>query len=176
MNKVTLKGGIVNDPELRFMPSGAPLVTFRLATKESWRDKVSGEWKEKNEYHNVVLFDKHADVLADSNGANMQYLKKGTQVRVEGMLTTRNYDGPDGAKKYVTEVKVDFKGEFDVLMRLRKPSAAQGQPGHNNQAPVSRTPNQRTGHQPVQNQQPHQASQGQNANWGNQYIPQGFTE
>ena len=98
MNKVFLLGNLGADPELKEF-DGNPKLRFRLATSATWRDKASGELKEKTEWHTLTMWGKRAEALAG-------ILTKGSRVMVEGRLETRSYEA-DGATKYVTEVKVD---------------------------------------------------------------------
>lgn len=98
VNKVILVGGLGKDPELKFTPSGQAVCNFSLATSESFKDK-NGEKQSKTEWHNIVIWGKLAEI------AN-QYLKKGSQVYLEGKITTRSWDDKDGNKKYTTEIVV----------------------------------------------------------------------
>jgi single-strand DNA-binding protein len=100
VNKVTLLGNIGRDPELKYMPSGDAMVNLALATTESWKDKTTGEKKEATEWHRVSAFGKLAEICG-------QYLKKGSQVYIEGSLKTRKYTDKDGVEKYVTEIRAD---------------------------------------------------------------------
>ncbi|MDJ0907710.1 MAG: single-stranded DNA-binding protein [Woeseiaceae bacterium] len=97
INKVILVGNLGQDPETRYMPSGGAVTNFSLATSESWKDKQSGEQKEKTEWHRVVMFDRLAEIAAE-------YLRKGSQVYVEGRLQTRKWQDRDGNDKYTTEI------------------------------------------------------------------------
>ena len=98
VNKVILVGNLGADPEIRRLNSGDPVVNIRVATSESWRDKNSGERKEKTEWHNVVIFNDQLAKVAE------QYLKKGSKIYVEGSLQTRKWTDKDGIEKYSTEV------------------------------------------------------------------------
>lgn len=98
INKVILVGNLGQDPEIRFMPSGNQVTTISIATSESWRDKESGQKKEKTDWHRVVFFNKLAEIAG-------QYLKKGSQVYVEGSLHTRKWQDNDGNDRYSTEIK-----------------------------------------------------------------------
>ena len=110
VNKVILVGNLGKDPEVRRMTSGDPVVNLSIATSESWRDKASGERKEKTEWHRVVIFNKNLDDVAE------KYLKKGAKVYVEGQLQTRKWTDKDGAEKYSTEVVLqNFRGELTML-------------------------------------------------------------
>jgi len=97
VNKVILIGNLGKDPEVRYMPSGGAVVNVTLATSENWKDKQSGESKERTEWHNIVFFNK----LAEISG---QYLKKGAKVYVEGSLRTRKWQDKDGHDRYTTEI------------------------------------------------------------------------
>lgn len=97
INKVILVGNLGQDPETRYMPSGGAVTNIRIATSESWKDKQSGEAKERTEWHTVVFFGRLAEIAGE-------YLKKGRQVYVEGSLRTRKWQGKDGQDRYSTEV------------------------------------------------------------------------
>jgi single-strand DNA-binding protein len=98
INKVILVGNLGQDPETRAMPSGKAVTNIRIATSDSWRDKQTGEQKEQTEWHTVVFFDRLAEIAAE-------YLKKGSQVYVEGRLRTRKWqDKTTGADRYSTEI------------------------------------------------------------------------
>ncbi|RYC31705.1 single-stranded DNA-binding protein [Lichenibacterium minor] len=110
VNKVILVGNLGKDPEVRRMQSGDAVVNLRLATTESWRDKASGERKEKTEWHSIVIFNENLAKVAE------QYLKKGSKVYVEGQLQTRKYTDKDGIEKYNTEIVLQrFRGELTML-------------------------------------------------------------
>ncbi len=110
VNKVILVGNLGKDPEVRRTTSGDPVVNLSLATSESWRDKASGERKEKTEWHRVVIFNKNLAEVAE------KYLRKGSKVYVEGQLQTRKWTDKDGAEKYSTEVVLqNFRGELTML-------------------------------------------------------------
>jgi single-strand DNA-binding protein len=110
VNKVILVGNLGKDPEVRRMTSGDPVVNLSIATSESWRDKASGEKKEKTEWHRVVIFNKNLADVAE------KYLKKGAKVYVEGQLQTRKWTDKDGAEKYSTEIVLqNFRGELTML-------------------------------------------------------------
>jgi single-strand DNA-binding protein len=97
VNKVILIGNLGKDPQQRAMPSGKAVVNFSLATTEGWRDKQTGENKEQTEWHNVVLFDRLAEVAAE-------YLRKGSQVYIEGRIRTRKWQDKEGQDRYTTEI------------------------------------------------------------------------
>ena len=110
VNKVILVGNLGKDPETRRMPSGDPMVTFSIATSETWRDKASGERKEKTEWHRIVIFNKNLAEVAE------KYLRKGSKVYIEGQLQTRKWTDKDGQEKYSTEVVLqNFRGELQML-------------------------------------------------------------
>ncbi|MEP9390382.1 single-stranded DNA-binding protein [Mesorhizobium sp. KR9-304] len=110
VNKVILVGNLGADPEIRRMPSGDPVVNLRIATSETWRDKNSGERKEKTEWHQVVIFNDNLAKVAE------QYLKKGSKVYVEGALQTRKWQDQSGQDRYSTEVVLQkFRGELQML-------------------------------------------------------------
>jgi single-strand DNA-binding protein len=110
VNKVILVGNLGKDPEVRRTTSGDPIVNLSVATSESWRDKASGERKEKTEWHRVVIFNKNLAEVAE------KYLRKGSKVYVEGQLQTRKWTDKDGAEKYSTEVVLqNFRGELTML-------------------------------------------------------------
>jgi len=110
VNKVILVGNLGADPEIRRLNSGDPVVNIRVATSESWRDKSSGERKERTEWHNVVIFNDQLAKVAE------QYLKKGMKVYVEGALQTRKWQDQTGQDRYTTEVVLQkFRGELQML-------------------------------------------------------------
>jgi len=110
VNKVILVGNLGRDPEVRRLNNGEPVVNLRLATSESWKDKATGERKEKTEWHSVVIFNENLARVAE------QYLKKGSKVYVEGQLQTRKWTDQSGAEKYTTEVVLQrFRGELTIL-------------------------------------------------------------
>lgn len=108
VNKVILVGNLGQDPEVRYMPNGGAVANITLATSESWRDKQTGETKEKTEWHRVVLFGKLAEVAGE-------YLRKGSQVYIEGALQTRKWTDQAGVEKFTTEVVVNVGGTMQML-------------------------------------------------------------
>lgn len=108
VNKVILIGHLGQDPEIRYMPSGGAVANLTLATSESWRDKQSGEMREKTEWHRVVIFGNLAEVAGE-------YLKKGSQIYVEGSLQTRKWTDQSGQDRYTTEVVVNIGGAMQML-------------------------------------------------------------
>jgi len=112
VNKVILVGNLGRDPEARQMQDGKPVVNLSLATSESWRDKNTGERREKTEWHRVVIFNEH---LAD---VAQKYLRKGSKIYLEGQLQTRKWADQSGVEKYSTEVVLQrFRGELQMLDR-----------------------------------------------------------
>ena len=97
INKVILVGNVGGDPETRYMPSGSAVTNITVATNETWKDKQTGEKKERTEWHRVALFNRLAEVAAE-------YLRKGSQVYIEGKLRTRKWQGKDGQDRYTTEI------------------------------------------------------------------------
>ncbi|EOC0578808.1 single-stranded DNA-binding protein [Cronobacter malonaticus] len=108
VNKVILVGNLGQDPEVRYMPNGGAVTSLRLATSESWRDKQTGEMKEVTEWHSVVLYGKLAEVAGE-------FLRKGSQVYIEGQLRTRKWQDQSGQDRYSTEVVVNVGGTMQML-------------------------------------------------------------
>ncbi|MBP9712380.1 MAG: single-stranded DNA-binding protein [Sterolibacterium sp.] len=100
VNKVILVGNLGKDPDVRYMPSGEAVTNVTLATTETWKDKATGEKRDATEWHRVVFFRKLAEIAG-------QYLKKGSQVYIEGSLKTRKWQDKDGQERYTTEVVAD---------------------------------------------------------------------
>lgn len=110
VNKVILIGNLGRDPEVRRTNAGDSVVSFSVATTESWRDKASGERKDRTEWHNVVIFNENLGKIAE------QYCKKGSKVYLEGQLQTREYTDRDGNQRKATEVVLQrFRGELTLL-------------------------------------------------------------
>ena len=110
VNKVILIGNLGADPEVRRLNSGDQVVNFRVATSDTWRDKTTGERKERTEWHNVVIYNENLGKVAE------QYCKKGTKVYVEGQLQTRKWQDQSGQDRYTTEVVLGkFRGELTML-------------------------------------------------------------
>lgn len=117
LNKVQLIGNLGKDPETRYLPDGTAACSFSVATSETWKDKNSGERKERTEWHNVSIIGPLAEVAG-------KYLHKGSKVYLEGKLATRKWQDRDGNDKYTTEVKLDsFTGQMVML---------DGKPGNDN--------------------------------------------
>ncbi len=110
VNKVILVGNVGRDPEARSMPSGGKVVSFSVATSETWNDKASGERKEKTQWHRVAIFNEKLGEIAE------RYVKKGTKVYIEGSLESRKYTDQSGAERETTEVVLArFRGELTLL-------------------------------------------------------------
>ena len=117
VNKVILIGNLGADPEVRRLNSGDQVVNFRMATTESWRDKASGERKERTEWHNVVVFNEGLVKVAE------QYLRKGSKAFVEGELRTRKWTDQSGAERWTTEIVLSqFRGQLILLDKSDRPA------------------------------------------------------
>ena len=130
LNKVILIGNLGKDPETRYAPSGDAICNLTLATTETWKDKATGERKEATEWHRVVMFGKVAEIAA-------QYLKKGSQVYLEGRLQTRKWQDQSGQDRYTTEIRGD---EMKMLGRREGSGEAAPQPRQNAAQPTQRAP------------------------------------
>jgi single-strand DNA-binding protein len=145
VNKVIILGNLGKDPETRFMPSGGAVTNLTVATSETWKDKQTGEAKEKTEWHRVAIFGKLAEIAGE-------YLKKGSKVYLEGALQTRKWTKEDGTDQYTTEIVLQgFGGVMQML-----DSKPQGQQQGGNQ--------QQQNHQQQQQQAPNQSQARQNTN------------
>jgi single-strand DNA-binding protein len=137
VNKVILVGTCGQDPEVRYLPNGNAVTNLSLATSEQWTDKQTGQKVEKTEWHRVSMFGKVAEIAGE-------YLRKGSQVYIEGKLQTREWE-KDGIKRYTTEIVVDMQGTMQLLGG-RPQGDQQGQGGNNyqqsprQQAPVRSNP------------------------------------
>lgn len=110
VNKVILVGNLGRDPEVRHMQDGNPVVNMSVATSETWRDRASGERRERTEWHRVVIFNERLGEIAQ------KYLRKGSKVYLEGQLQTRKWTDQQGVEKYTTEVVLNrFRGELTML-------------------------------------------------------------
>lgn len=130
VNKVILVGNLGKDPEVRYMPSGEAVTNITVATTDSWKDKNSGEKKEATEWHRVVFFRKLAEIAG-------QYLKKGSQVYIEGSLKTRKWQGQDGQDRYTTEIVADT---MQMLGRREGGGAPEYDRGERSERPSSPAP------------------------------------
>ncbi|MGC8116012.1 single-stranded DNA-binding protein [Metapseudomonas otitidis] len=136
VNKVILVGNVGGDPEVRYMPNGNAVTNITLATGDVWKDKQTGQQKERTEWHRVVFFGRLAEIAGE-------YLRKGSQVYVEGSLRTRKWQGQDGQDRYTTEVVVDITGQMQLLgsrpegSETRRPPREQTRPTtHHPQQPA----------------------------------------
>ncbi|AHF69699.1 single-stranded DNA-binding protein [Pseudomonas cichorii] len=129
VNKVILVGTCGQDPEVRYLPNGNAVTNLSLATSEQWTDKQTGQKVEKTEWHRVSMFGKVAEIAGE-------YLRKGSQVYIEGKLQTREWE-KDGIKRYTTEIVVDMQGTMQLLGGRPQGDSQQGQGGGNygNSAP-----------------------------------------
>lgn len=121
INKVILVGNLGQDPEVRFMPNGNAVTNFTVATSESWKDKQSGEQKEKTEWHRLVCYGKLAEICSE-------YLKKGSKIYIEGRLQTRKWQNQQGQDQYTTEIVFD-----DMQMLDSRNDGQQNQQGYKEQ-------------------------------------------
>ncbi|MGH1463692.1 MAG: single-stranded DNA-binding protein [Neptuniibacter sp.] len=108
VNKVILVGNLGGDPEVRYMPNGNAVTNVTIATSDSWKDKQTGQQQERTEWHRVVFFGRLAEVAGE-------YLKKGSQIYIEGALRTRKWQDQSGQDRYTTEVVVDMNGQMQML-------------------------------------------------------------
>ena len=122
LNRVMLIGNLGTDPEVRYSPSGDAITNIRIATKESWKDKTSGEKKEETEWHRVSFFGKLAEIAGE-------YLKKGSQVYVEGRIKTRKWQDKDGQDRYSTDIVADRMQMLGSRGGMGAPGSVQGPSG-----------------------------------------------
>ena len=108
INKAILVGYLGQDPEVRYLPNGSAVANLSIATAETWKDKQTGEAKERTEWHRVVIFGKLAEIAGE-------YLRKGSQVYIEGQLQTRKWQDQNGIDRYITEVVVNIGGTMQLL-------------------------------------------------------------
>ena len=116
INKVIIVGNLGRDPECRYMPSGDAIANIAVATTDRWRDKATGEQKEATEWHRVAFFGKLAEIVG-------QYLKKGSQVYIEGRLRTRKYTDKEGIERYTTEIIADTMQMLGSRQGVGEPDA-----------------------------------------------------
>ncbi|WP_165310998.1 single-stranded DNA-binding protein [Vibrio ziniensis] len=136
VNKVILVGNLGSDPEVRYMPSGGAVANITIATSETWRDKSSGQQREKTEWHRVTLYGKLAEVAGE-------HLRKGSQVYIEGQLQTRKWQDQSGQDRFSTEVVVQgYNGVMQMLGSKRDQGWGQSQ------QPISSLGNQSPHHAP----------------------------
>jgi single-strand DNA-binding protein len=136
VNKAILVGNLGRDPEVRHTQDGKPIVSLSIATSESWRDRNTGERKEKSEWHRVVIFNENLAKVAEA------YLKKGSSVYIEGQIQTRKYTDKDGSEKYSTEIVLQqYRGELVLLGGKSDGTAARPEAQEVLQAVKQRFPN-----------------------------------
>ena len=151
VNKVILVGNLGQDPEVRFAANGSAIANITIATSESWRDKATGEQREKTEWHRVAMFGKLAEVAGE-------YLRKGSQVYIEGQLQTRKWQDQNGQDRYTTEVVVQgFNGVMQMLGGRQGGGAPMG--GGMNQGGQQQQGGQKQWGQPQQPQQQNRSQQ-----------------
>ncbi len=136
INKVIIVGNVGGDPETRYMPSGSAVTNLTVATNESWKDKQTGEKKERTEWHRVAMFNRLAEIAAE-------YLRKGSQVYIEGKLRTRKWQDKDGQDRYTTEIIADE-------MQMLGGRGGSGDFGGGSQGGGGRAPSQGGGNAPPQ--------------------------
>ncbi|WP_411293431.1 single-stranded DNA-binding protein [Vibrio cholerae] len=158
VNKVIFIGNLGQDPEVRYMPSGGAVANITIATSETWRDKATGEQKEKTEWHRVTLYGKLAEVAGE-------YLRKGSQVYIEGQLQTRKWQDQSGQDRYSTEVVVQgYNGIMQMLGGRAQQGGMPAQGGMNvpaQQGSWGQPQQPAKQHQPMQQSAPQQYSQPQ---------------
>ena len=150
VNKVILVGFLGQDPEIRYIPNGSAVAGLSLATSETWRDKQTGEEKERTEWHRVVLFGKLAEIAGE-------YLRKGSQVYIEGQLQTRKWQDNSGVDRWTTEVVVKQQGTMQMLGVNRNNASSGQQPGSWGKPQQPEAPSHGGAPQPQQSQQPQQS-------------------
>ncbi len=157
INKVILVGNLGQDPEVKFMPSGEAVANISIATSESWKDKQTGEQKEKTEWHRVSMFGKLAEIAGE-------YLKKGSKVYIEGKLQTRKWTNQQGQDQYTTEIVLQgFNGVMQMLDGKQGGAPAnQGQQQQGGFAPQQQAPAQQGG---FANQGQQQQAPSQQGGW-----------
>lgn len=145
VNKVIIVGTLGNDPEVKYSASGSAIANLSVATSEQWKDKQTGEKKEQTEWHRVVIFGKLAEVAGE-------YLRKGSQVYIEGQLRTRKWSDSNGVDRYTTEIVIPQMGGFMQMLGGKRDDSGQQQQ------------RQQSGQQPQRQQQPpkQQSPQGGN--------------
>ena len=161
VNKVILVGNLGKDPEVRYMPSGGAVANLTIATTDQWKDKQSGEKQERTEWHNVVFYNRLAEIAGE-------YLRKGSQVYVEGSLRTRKWQDKDGRDRYTTEINAT-----ELQMLGSRGGGSAGFDGGQQSAPAQSRPQS----QPQQQSQPQgQQQQSQPQGQQQQSQPQGQSQ
>lgn len=147
VNKVIIVGTLGNDPEVKYSASGSAIANLSVATSEQWKDKQTGEKKEQTEWHRVVIFGKLAEVAGE-------YLRKGSQVYIEGQLRTRKWTDSNGVDKYTTEIVIPQMGGVMQMLGGKRDDSGQQQPRQQS----GQQPQGGWGANPQQQQQPKQQS------------------
>lgn len=147
VNKVIIVGTLGNDPEVRYSASGSAIANLSVATSEQWKDKQTGEKKEQTEWHRVVIFGKLAEFAAE-------YLRKGSQVYIEGQLRTRKWTDSNGVDRYTTEIVIPQMGGVMQMLGGKRDDSGQQQPRQQS----GQQPQGGWGTNPQQQQQPKQQS------------------
>ncbi|HEK3151500.1 single-stranded DNA-binding protein [Proteus mirabilis] len=143
VNKAVIIGNLGDDPTVRYSPNGTAFANFSVATSETWTDKNTGEKRERTDWHNIAIQGKLAEIAG-------QYLKKGSQVYIEGKMRTRKYQGNDGQDKYITEVIVDMKGAMQMLGGNGGNQAGSQKPQQSAQQPQQSQQQQQTSPQNIE--------------------------
>lgn len=161
VNKVIIVGTLGNDPEVKYSASGSAIANLSIATSEQWRDKQTGEKKEQTEWHRVVIFGKLAEVAGE-------YLRKGSQVYIEGQLRTRKWADNNGVDRYTTEIVIPQMGGVMQMLGGKRDDAGQQQPRQQS--------GQQPGQQPQRQQQQQQQSKKQQSPQGGNEPPIDFDD
>ena len=142
INKVILVGNLGQDPEVRYLSNGSAVANFSIATSESWKDKQTGEQKDKTEWHRIVVFGKLAEIAGE-------YVKKGSQVYIEGQLQTRKWQDQTGNDRYITEVIVNVIGGVLQILGSRNSDTSNEQDNSTRQATQSKSKQKAAEPEPV---------------------------
>ena len=159
INKVIIVGRLGQDPEVRFMPNGNAAANFTVATSEKWKDKQTGEQKEKTEWHKITMFGRLAEIAGE-------YLKKGSNAYFEGKLQTRKWQNQQGQDQYTTEIVVSEMQMLDSRSQDQQPSRQQGQSNSQGFRSTGQQYGQQQGYQNQQNPTYQQAAQAPRDNQG----------
>lgn len=148
VNKIILMGNLGQDPEVRHMPSGGAVANLSVATSDTWKDKATGEQKEKTEWHRVSIFGKLAEIAGE-------YLRKGSTVYIEGQLQTRKWQDQNGQDRYTTEIVVQgYNGVMQMIGKAQGSDQGAHQQGGYQQPAQQQAPQQRQQAQPQYNEPP----------------------
>jgi single-strand DNA-binding protein len=142
INKVIIVGNLGNDPDTRYMPSGGAVTNLSVATSESWKDKQTGEQKDRTEWHKVAMFGRLAEIAAE-------YLRKGSQVYIEGKLRTRKWQDQSGNDRYTTEIIADEMQMLGSRAGGGAPAMNQNRGGSANDGPSASSPPERANDEPL---------------------------